>query len=92
MWKLYKAGLRDRLRAPLDRWMATRLVRLFPVVLALYEKVKARRRQLDQLDLLVKLRDLLAKDKAARGAGSGVPEKSRLARYSSARRSARRLE
>ncbi len=44
---------------PLDRWMATRLVRLFPVVVALYEKVKARHRPLDQLDLLVKLRDLL---------------------------------
>jgi hypothetical protein len=32
----------DALRAPLDRWMTTRLVRLFPIVVALYEKVKAR--------------------------------------------------
>jgi len=73
LWKLYtgedrnRAGaLRDDLRAPLDRWMATRLVRLFPIVVALYERVKARRRQLDQLDLLVKLRDLLAEDLGVR--------------------------
>ena len=67
VWKTYRDRLRDDLRAPIDRWMATRLVRLFPVVLAQYEKVKARRRQLDQLDLLVKLRDLLARDKKAPG-------------------------
>ena len=49
MWKLYSKNdgklrptpLRNDLRAPLDRWMASRLVRLFPVVVALYEKVKA---------------------------------------------------
>ena len=53
-------ALRDDLQAPLHRWLATRLVRLFPVVVALYEKVKARQRQAStQLDLLVKLRDLL---------------------------------
>src|SRR5207249_2957363 len=67
VWKTYRDRLRDDLRAPIDRWMATRLVRLFPVVLAQYEKVKARRRQLDQLDLLVKLRDLLEEDRTARG-------------------------
>ncbi len=74
VWKAFKEGgklrarpLRDDLRAPVDRWMASRLVRLFPVVVALYEKVKARRRQVDQLDLLVKLRGLLARDKIARG-------------------------
>jgi ATP-dependent helicase/nuclease subunit A len=73
LWKRYKdkdrqsqRSLRDELCAPLNRWMATRLVRLFPVVIALYEKVKARRRQLDQLDLLAKLRNLLANDKPAR--------------------------
>ena len=75
-WTLWKAfngqdkqrqrSLKDELCAPLDRWMATRLARLFPVVIVLYEKVKARRRQLDQLDLLLKLRNLLAKDKEAR--------------------------
>ncbi len=66
VWKLYFEGgktrpvpLRKDLRAPLERWMASRLVRLFPVVVALYEKVKARHRQLDQLDLLFKLRQLL---------------------------------
>jgi ATP-dependent exoDNAse (exonuclease V) beta subunit len=73
VWKVYKdkdkrrqRSLKEDLCAPLDRWMATRLVRLFSVVTTLYEKVKARRRQLDQLDLLVKLRNLLAKDKSAR--------------------------
>ena len=65
--RLRDGSLRDDLRAPLDRWMATRLVRLFPVVVALYERVKARRKQLDQLDLLVKLRDLLAGKEEVRG-------------------------
>jgi ATP-dependent helicase/nuclease subunit A len=74
VWKLYigedkdrASALRDDLRAPLDRWMATRLTRLFVVVVALYERVKARRRQLDQLDLLAKLRDLLAENLGVRG-------------------------
>jgi ATP-dependent helicase/nuclease subunit A len=73
VWKRYKdkdkqtgRSLKDALCAPLDRWMATRLARLFPVVIFLYEKVKARRRQLDQIDLLLKLRTLLAEDKQAR--------------------------
>jgi ATP-dependent helicase/nuclease subunit A len=75
-WKVWKSwigddgdrdgSLRDDLMAPLRRWVATRLVRLFPVVVELYERVKARQRQLDQLDLLVKLRDLLARDREAR--------------------------
>jgi ATP-dependent helicase/nuclease subunit A len=77
-WKVWKSwlgddrdrpgSLRDDLLAPLRRWMATRLARLFPVVVELYERVKARRRQLDQLDLLVKLRDLLRDDRRARAA------------------------
>src|SRR5439155_655460 len=68
-WKVWQAfwkgnkqrptPLHDDLVAPANRWMATRLVRLFPVVVALYEKVKTRHQALDQLDLLVKLRDLL---------------------------------
>ena len=73
LWKTFNGqdkqrqrAIKDQLCAPLDRWMATRLARLFPVVIVLYEKVKARRRQLDQLDLLLKLRNLLAKDKDAR--------------------------
>ncbi len=70
-WKLWKAftegdgtsaPLRERICGPLNRWLATRLARLFPVVVTLYEKVKARHRALDQLDLLVKLRDLLLRD------------------------------
>jgi len=51
--------------------MATRLARLFQVVIVLYQRVKARRRQLDQLDLLLKLRDLLARDKQARAEYQG---------------------
>ncbi|MFQ5665433.1 MAG: UvrD-helicase domain-containing protein [Candidatus Binatia bacterium] len=58
--------LRDDLLAPLRRWMACRLVRLFPVVVALYERVKARHRALDNLDLLMKLRNLLRDNKKAR--------------------------
>ena len=59
--------LEDELRAPLERWMATRLVRLFPVVVQLYETVKTRHQALDQLDLLLKLRDLLARHREVRG-------------------------
>ena len=73
VWRAYSGPIKDRPRslrddlcAPLHRWLATRLVRLFPVIKALYEKVKTRRRQLDQLDLLVKLRDLLVHNKSAR--------------------------
>jgi ATP-dependent helicase/nuclease subunit A len=75
-WKLWKAyigesryrpgSLHDDLHAPAARWMASRLARILPVVVALYEKVKTRRRQLDQLDLLLKLRDLLRDDRTAR--------------------------
>jgi ATP-dependent exoDNAse (exonuclease V) beta subunit len=78
-WKLWKGyrgdtgkkpvrdtALRDDLLGPLNRYFALRLVRLFPAVIALYEKVKARRRQLDQIDLLLKLRNLLAGDRDTR--------------------------
>jgi ATP-dependent helicase/nuclease subunit A len=58
--------LRDDLLDPLYRWMGTRLVRLFPVVVELYERTKRRHRALDQIDLLVKLRDLLARDLPSR--------------------------
>jgi ATP-dependent exoDNAse (exonuclease V) beta subunit len=60
-------ALWDDLCAPLDRWMAMRLVRLCPIVVTLYEVVKSRRRLLDQLDLLKKLRDLLVTDRGVRG-------------------------
>ena len=59
--------LREDILGPLQQWMAYRLVRLFPVVVALYERVKARHRALDQVDLLLKLRNLLAEKKEIRG-------------------------
>lgn len=62
-----KRSLRDEILAPLDEWLAIRLLRLFPVVVALYEKVKARHGVVDQIDLLLKLRDLLAQNPEARG-------------------------
>jgi ATP-dependent helicase/nuclease subunit A len=60
-WTDPKEGtpLRDQAMAPLERWLATRLVRTFPAAVAMYEKVKARHRAADQVDLLLKLRDLL---------------------------------
>jgi ATP-dependent helicase/nuclease subunit A len=80
-WKAWKTisekhdetpGLLDALRAPLDRWMATRLARLFPVVVVLYEKIKARHQALDQLDLLIKLRNLLVQNREIRGEFQGL--------------------
>jgi ATP-dependent exoDNAse (exonuclease V) beta subunit len=69
-WAAWKAwtgdgkepGFEERLTGPLRRWMATRLVRTFPAVVAMYEKVKARHRAVDQVDLLLALRDVLARD------------------------------
>jgi ATP-dependent helicase/nuclease subunit A len=68
-WKAWKGNEKKglvayakRVSAPLDRWLATRLVRTFPAVIALYEKVKARHRAVDQVDLLLSLRDLLVRD------------------------------
>jgi ATP-dependent helicase/nuclease subunit A len=63
-WKAWRAdrataGSRDRITAPLHHWMATRLVRAFPAVVATYEQVKTRHRAVDQVDLLLRLRDLL---------------------------------
>ena len=71
-WSLYKL-IRDsppgsvgaRLHGP-HRWLAARLVRLFPVVAAMYERVKEEHELVDYLDLLIKLRDLLRDDLAAR--------------------------
>jgi ATP-dependent exoDNAse (exonuclease V) beta subunit len=57
--------LGDQLKGP-HRWLATRLVRLFPVVRAMYERVKAEHEVVDYLDLLIKLRDLLRDDPGAR--------------------------
>lgn len=79
-WKTWKAldgdttknpvrqsAIRDDLLRPLHRWMAFRLARLRPAVLAIYEQVKARHQQVDQIDLLLKLRDVLQQDQRARG-------------------------
>ncbi|MDI7269911.1 MAG: UvrD-helicase domain-containing protein, partial [Myxococcota bacterium] len=76
-WKTYdgsqtgenkgRPALRDEILAPFRRWLAVRLVRTFPAVVALYERAKARRRVLDQIDLLVKLRDMLRKNPDIRG-------------------------
>ena len=74
-WKVWKRlvegdkqhpPLQEALLDPPARVLATSLVRLFPVVTALYETVKARHQALDQLDLLVKLRDLLRDNLDAR--------------------------
>ena len=60
-------ALRDDLLAPLRASLATRLARLAPVVTELYERVKARHKAVDQIDLLLRLRELLAHNLAARG-------------------------
>jgi ATP-dependent helicase/nuclease subunit A len=60
------APLREDLVAPVMRWICFRLVRTQPAVIGIYEAVKAAHRQLDQIDLLLKLRDLLRDDKAVR--------------------------
>jgi ATP-dependent helicase/nuclease subunit A len=86
IWKIFDRGdrdgrpLKEELLAPLDRWLATRLARLFPVVAALYEKVKKRHRALDQLDLLVKLRDLLRDHRDAHRAVRSVTRSTRSSR------------
>src|SRR5204863_8501784 len=57
--------LADKLKGP-HRWLATRLVRVFPVTRAMYERVKAEHEVVDYLDLLIKLRDLLRDNLDAR--------------------------
>ena len=49
----------EHLRAPLERWLATRLVRCFPAVVALYEQLCAERQAVDNVELLLRLRNLL---------------------------------
>ncbi len=78
-WALYKAlagddgkkrlrdgALHEDLLRPFARWMGRRLVATAPVVVAMYEKVKARHRAVDQVDLLLRLRDLLHENLAIR--------------------------
>ncbi|MCI0340019.1 MAG: UvrD-helicase domain-containing protein [Planctomycetales bacterium] len=68
-WKSFQDGEEPEAPAalaPLRGWLGARLVRAVPVVLALYERVKERHEVVDQTDLLVKLRDLLRGNLAAR--------------------------
>ena len=66
-WKrLDEGGLGDAIVMPLHRWMATRLLRVRPIVLALYEDVKQRRGVLDEIDLLLRLRNVMRDDLATR--------------------------
>jgi ATP-dependent helicase/nuclease subunit A len=51
---------------PLFSCMAKRIVRLRPVILTLYEQIKREHGMVDQLDLLIQLRNLLASDLATR--------------------------
>jgi ATP-dependent helicase/nuclease subunit A len=76
-WKAWRGGedtrgLREELTRPLHRWMATRLVRAFPAVVAMYEKVKARHQAVDQVDLLLRLRDLLRDHREVRAELQGL--------------------
>jgi ATP-dependent exoDNAse (exonuclease V) beta subunit len=81
-WTIYKAirpqgaakgSLADQLKGP-HRWLATRLVRLFPVVRAMYDRVKAEHEVVDYLDLLIRLRDLLRDNLPARRFYQGLFE------------------
>jgi ATP-dependent helicase/nuclease subunit A len=58
--------LADAIVEPLFGYMATRLVRLRPVILERYENVKKTHGLVDQIDLLIQLRNLLQRDHEAR--------------------------
>ncbi|MGA8890176.1 MAG: UvrD-helicase domain-containing protein [Anaeromyxobacteraceae bacterium] len=70
--KVEVPGIDPEVLGPAWRWLATRLVRAFPAVVAVYGKVKARHRAVDQVDLLLSLRDLLRDDLAVRGEMQGL--------------------
>lgn len=65
-------SLLARIVGPARQWLAQRLVRVMPIVIALYEKVKARRQAVDSIDLLLKLRDLLRNHKPSRAFYQGL--------------------
>jgi ATP-dependent helicase/nuclease subunit A len=72
-WKDFKnltedGDWRGQVIDPLHRWMGARLARLREPVEQLYAQVKAEQGGLDQLDLLVRLRDLLRERHDVRGA------------------------
>lgn len=52
------AGMGTLVR-PLHDWMGARLAHAAPIIVALYERVKARHEVIDFLDVLIKLRDVL---------------------------------
>ena len=64
-------SLSAKLKGP-HRWLAIRLVRLFEVVRAMYERVKSEHEVVDYLDLLIKLRDLLRDNLEARAFYQGL--------------------
>ena len=70
--KEWVPGLDMDVMGPARRWLATRLVRAFPAVVAMYGKVKARHRAVDQVDLLLSLRNLLAADLDVRADMQGL--------------------
>jgi ATP-dependent helicase/nuclease subunit A len=70
--KVSEPGHEEAVVGPARRWLATRLVRAFPVVVALYGKVKARHRAVDQVDLLLMLRDLLLDRRDVRAEMQGL--------------------
>ena len=82
VWKAFdgdqrKVPVRDRalradLRAPLERWLAHRLVRLRPVIGELFENVKAAHQAVDHVDLLLRLRDVLRDDLEVRAHCGGA--------------------
>lgn len=57
-----RPALRDRVLAPLREWMARRLVRTAPVVVAVHEAIKTSHQAIDYTDLLLRLRDVLQTD------------------------------
>ena len=67
-----ESALRDDLLAPLRRWLAVRVLRLRPVILGLYAQVKAERRAVDHVDLVLQLRDLLRVNLPVRTAAQGL--------------------
>jgi len=64
--------LRDEVEAPFVGWLARRLVRCAPVAVALHDAVKRRHGALDQVDLLLRLRDLLRDRKDVRAELGGL--------------------
>ncbi len=50
---------RDQLALPWTKWLAAQLVRSIPVVLRVYESIKKKNESADQIDLLLRFRDVL---------------------------------